>query len=240
MNDRQTGDRLIRYSTAAVVVAVAGVAAYVSYMHAYSVARTYGQETAITAHMLPLTVDGMIFASSMVMLHCARHALQVPALARWTLVLGIAATLAANVAHGTASGPEGAVIAAWPAVALVFSYELLMWLVRSRPAPAAETAAEPEESTETAPEPDTFPVTEPAIPAMAASDRTADDRPHETGHVLTGADTEAAALQALTADPDMTGTALARALGVSDRTGRRLRNRLGGHVNGHPERVMTA
>ena len=55
----------------------------------------------------------------------------VPALARWLLGLGIAATLAANVAHGLGHGPVGAVVAAWPAIALVGSYELLMMVIRS-------------------------------------------------------------------------------------------------------------
>jgi hypothetical protein len=45
--------------------------------------------------------------------------------------LGIAATLAANVAHGLGHGPVGAAVAAWPAVALVGSYELLMTVIRS-------------------------------------------------------------------------------------------------------------
>ena len=52
------------------------------------------------------------------------------ALARWLLGLGIAATLAANVAHGLGHGPVGAAVAAWPAVALVGSYELLMMVIR--------------------------------------------------------------------------------------------------------------
>jgi hypothetical protein len=42
-------------------------------------------------------------------------------LARWLLGLGIAATLAANVAHGLGYGLIGAAVAAWPAVALVGS-----------------------------------------------------------------------------------------------------------------------
>jgi hypothetical protein len=54
-----------------------------------------------------------------------------PPLARWLLALGIAATLAANVAHGLGHGPSGALVAAWPAVALVGSYELLMMIIRS-------------------------------------------------------------------------------------------------------------
>jgi hypothetical protein len=44
--------------------------------------------------------------------------------------LGVAATLAANVAHGLGHGPVGAAVAAWSAVALVGSYELLMTVIR--------------------------------------------------------------------------------------------------------------
>jgi hypothetical protein len=45
-------------------------------------------------------------------------------------------------AHGLGHGPTGAVVAAWPAVALVGSYELLMMIIRSAHAPA-DPAAEP-------------------------------------------------------------------------------------------------
>ena len=44
--------------------------------------------------------------------------------------MGIVATLAANVAHGLSHGIIGAVVAAWPALALVGSYELLMVIIR--------------------------------------------------------------------------------------------------------------
>jgi Protein of unknown function (DUF2637) len=83
-----------------------------------------------TGRLVPLTVDGLIYASSMVMLDSARRKTPVPALARWLLGLGVAATLAANVAHGLGDGPVGAVVAAWSAVALVRSYELLMMVIR--------------------------------------------------------------------------------------------------------------
>ena len=53
-----------------------------------------------------------------------------PALARWLLTAGIGATLFANVLAGAAYGLLGAAVAAWPALALVGSYELLMYLVR--------------------------------------------------------------------------------------------------------------
>ena len=66
----------------------------------------------------------------MLVLYAARHRVPVPSLARRLLGLGIAATLTANVAQGWSHGPVGAVVAAWPAVSLVGSYELLVWLIR--------------------------------------------------------------------------------------------------------------
>jgi hypothetical protein len=69
-------------------------------------------------------VDGLIYASSMVMLDSARRGTRVPALARWLLGLGIVATLAANVAHGLGHGLIDAAVGAWPAVALIGSCEL--------------------------------------------------------------------------------------------------------------------
>src|SRR5215467_11012031 len=123
-------DKVIRWSTAAAVIGVAVVAAVVSYEHAYALVHAYG-ETGWTSHLIPLTVDGLIWASSMVMLDSARRGAPVPSLARWLLGLGIAATLAANVAHGLGHGPVGAAVVAWPAVALVGSYELLMMVIRS-------------------------------------------------------------------------------------------------------------
>ena len=127
-------DRVIRWSTAGAVVGVAAVAAVASYEHAYDLVRAHG-EAGWTARLIPLTVDGLVYASSMVMLDSARRAMPVPALARWLLGLGIAATLAANVAHGLGHGPAGAAVAAWPAVALVGCYELLMLVIRNSQVP---------------------------------------------------------------------------------------------------------
>ena len=130
-------DRVIRWSTAGVVVGVAAVAAVASYEHAYDLVRMHG-ESGWTARLVPLTVDGLIYASSMVMLDSARRKTPVPALARWLLGLGVAATLAANVAHGLGHGLIGAAVAAWPAVALVGSYELLMMVIRSSQVPVED------------------------------------------------------------------------------------------------------
>jgi hypothetical protein len=139
-----TGDKAIRWSTVAVVAAVAAIAAVVSYRHALEVVTRYG-ETGLTGALLPGTVDGIVYCSSMVLLHAARHQHTVPALARWGLGSGIAATIAANLAAGIGHGIPGAVIAAWPAAALVFSYELLLWLVRAdagQPEPLVTTSVD--------------------------------------------------------------------------------------------------
>ena len=115
-------DRAIRLSTAAAVLAVAAVAAYVSYWHAYAVVRAHG-ETGITAQLEPATIDGLVYASSMVVLYAARHRVPAPFLARWLLGVGIVATLTVNMAQGWSHGPVAAVVAAWPAVSLVGSYD---------------------------------------------------------------------------------------------------------------------
>jgi uncharacterized membrane protein YhiD involved in acid resistance len=138
-------DRLIRIATALVVCAVAGIAAVISYRHAYSLAATHG-ESGLTALLVPLTVDGLIFAASMVILDASRRKQPVPPLAGWSLAVGIVATVAANVAHGWGHGLIGALVSAWPALALVGSYELLMLLVRAEQRTTSEPIANEAES----------------------------------------------------------------------------------------------
>jgi hypothetical protein len=124
-----SGGRAIRWSTVAAVAAVAIVAGWVSYLHAYEVVAAHG-EHGILARLYPGTIDGLIYAASMVLLDAARRDAKAPPLARWLLAAGIGATLFANVLAGAAYGVLGAAVAAWPALALVGSYELLMYLVR--------------------------------------------------------------------------------------------------------------
>jgi hypothetical protein len=77
-------------------------------------------------------VDGLIWAASMVVLDASRRRQPVPRLAAWSLGAGIVAMVGANLAHGVGHGPVGALVSAWPALALVGSFELLMMLIRSR------------------------------------------------------------------------------------------------------------
>ncbi|GGU89690.1 hypothetical protein GCM10010182_00080 [Actinomadura cremea] len=145
-------DRLIRLTTALAVIAVATVAAVISYTHAHELVRAHG-ETCATARLVPLTIDGLIWAASMVILDASRHHRPIPALAKWSLAAGIVATVGANVAHGAAHGPIGALVGAWPALALVGSFELLMTLTRTAVSGAASkrqcAASEPPEPAST-------------------------------------------------------------------------------------------
>ena len=136
-------DRLIKITTALAVVAVAVVAAVISYQHAYERVRAHG-ESGLTTRLLPFAVDGLIWAASMVVPDASRRNQPVPQLAAWSLGTGIVATIGANLAHGMGHGPVGALVSAWPALALVGSFELLMMLIRTgRSTRAGGTGAEP-------------------------------------------------------------------------------------------------
>ena len=134
-----TGDRMIRFTTAAVVCAVAAFAAVVSYSHIYGLGRDHGQD-GTAARLLPLSVDGLILAASLVLLHEARNDRDAPALARFILWLGIGATIGANIAYGAGYGLPGALISAWPAVGFVGTVEIAMQLVRRARGPRAATS----------------------------------------------------------------------------------------------------
>jgi hypothetical protein len=125
-------DRIIWWSTAGAVVGVAAVAAMASYEDAHDLVRVHGEAglTGATGAADGGWADLRQFDGDV---DSARWTVQVPPLARWLLGLGIAA----NVAHGLGHGPAGA---AWPAIALVGSHELLMVIIRSVEAPAGTAA----------------------------------------------------------------------------------------------------
>jgi hypothetical protein len=128
------GDWAIRWTTTASVVVLAGIAALESYEHMFALVQRYG-ETTWTAAVLPVSVDGMIVASSMTLLADSRRGRRSGVLPWTLLVIGSAASLAANVAVAEPS-TVGRLIAAWPSAALIGSYELLMGQIR-RNAPDA-------------------------------------------------------------------------------------------------------
>jgi hypothetical protein len=65
-------ERLIGITTALAVVAVAVVAAAISYQPSYELVRSHG-ESGVTARLVPFMVDGMIWAASMVVLDVSRR-----------------------------------------------------------------------------------------------------------------------------------------------------------------------
>jgi hypothetical protein len=130
---------MIRFATAALVCAVAAFAAVVSYSHIYGLGRAHGQD-GTAARLLPLSVDGLILAASLVLLHEARADRDAPRLARFMLWLGIAATIGANIAFGAGYGLLGGLISAWPAVAFIGAVEIAMQQVRRSRAPRAATS----------------------------------------------------------------------------------------------------
>lgn len=93
-------DRLIRITTA---LAVATVAAVISYRHAYELVSTHG-ETGLTARLVPFTVDGLILAASMLIPDASRRNQPAPALARWCWCRHTAVREAAPV-HATGGNP---------------------------------------------------------------------------------------------------------------------------------------
>jgi len=122
--------------TTAAVVAVAGVAAIASYEHMRALASVAGESW--RAWLLPISVDGLAVAASMTML-VRRRAGQRAGLLPWAaLLFGLGASLAANVA---AAEPTvvGRLVAAWPPVGLLLSYELLMQQHGTRGGPGLRT-----------------------------------------------------------------------------------------------------
>ncbi|WP_241840017.1 DUF2637 domain-containing protein [Frankia sp. CcI49] len=122
------GERWIRIATVLAVLAVAGIAAIVSYRHMRAVALANGEDH-ISSSIIPLAVDGLIIAASMTMLADSRDGRKRSALAYGLLTLASAASLAANVMHAQPTLPAR-VIAAWPSAALIGAYELLMAQIR--------------------------------------------------------------------------------------------------------------
>lgn len=151
--------RRVRATTTAAVATVAAVAAAVSYAHMHELAAASGEEW--RAWLLPLAVDGLLVAAGMSMLVARHHGRRPSPLAWVSLWLGIAASLAANVAAAEPT-VTGRLVAAWPPVALALAFELLMQQhnlhasTRSAGKQAAHTRSaskRPTDAAERAPEP---------------------------------------------------------------------------------------
>ncbi|MDX6740451.1 DUF2637 domain-containing protein [Actinocorallia sp. A-T 12471] len=142
---RITGDHLILWAACCSFGMSTSIAAMISYKHAHRIAVRYG-ETGIDAAALPLTVDGLVATASLVILYRIRKGRRPPWHAWALLIVAVIATVCANVANGLAHGPVGAIVAGWPALVAVGSFELLMRLLRDRRhhrAPVSDTPDDP-------------------------------------------------------------------------------------------------
>lgn len=146
---RTTADSTTRRVTTAIVLAVGLFAAGDSYAHIFSLARSHSQDV-ISAALLPLAGDGVIAAASAVMLVASRQGHDVPLRARVMMVLGIGATVAANLAYGLGHGWTDALLSVWPVTTYLGAVELLTWMRQNtgmqpkttpRPAPVTASAA---------------------------------------------------------------------------------------------------
>jgi hypothetical protein len=128
----------VRRVTTAAVLSVALVAALASYEHMRALAETAGEGW--RAWLLPISVDGLAVAASMTMLVRRRAGERTGVLAWVALLLGLGASLAANVAAAEPT-VQGRLVAAWPPVGLLLSYELLMQQIKARGGPGVQPSA---------------------------------------------------------------------------------------------------
>lgn len=157
--------RWVQIVTVVAVSVVAAVAAVASYVHMHELATDAGEEW--RAHLIPLSVDGMLVAASMVMLVRRRIGQSAGVLPWVGLVLGLVASLAANVAAADPT-PLSWIVSGWPPLALAVSFELLILVTRDVEQAAQVPAAEAAHAPRVDAEPD--PV---ARPKPAADDLTA-------------------------------------------------------------------
>jgi hypothetical protein len=126
--DTKPSGSLIRRATIITVVVLAGIAAVVSYRHMHQLAIRHG-ESPWSAALVPLAVDGMIVAASLALLEDSRAGRRGGLLPWIFLIISSGASLAANVAVAEPS-LAGRIIAAWPSLALIGAYEMLMRMIR--------------------------------------------------------------------------------------------------------------
>ena len=105
---------------------VAGVAAYASYVHQREFALQGGADT-VGASLWPLSVDGLLLLATVGLLKPAGAHTRRARGAVWSaFLLGIAVSLAANVAAAPALEWKPVLVAGWPPVALLLAVELLV------------------------------------------------------------------------------------------------------------------
>lgn len=114
-----------RITAAVAVFAVSASSAWISFSHLRALGMSHGYSD-LTSIPLAISTDGLIVASSMTLLTSAERQL----LARAGLVLGVVASVAANVLAGAPYGLVGMIAGAWPAIAFILSSEIMLKMIR--------------------------------------------------------------------------------------------------------------
>jgi hypothetical protein len=113
----------IRHTTTAAVAGVGLIAAVVSYSHMQQLGFHHGEDW--RSYLIPLSIDGLMAAASMVLLTRRRSGLPASALAWVALVLGGIASLAANMADAQPNA-TAILYAGWAPVGFLLAFELLL------------------------------------------------------------------------------------------------------------------
>ncbi|WP_078532650.1 DUF2637 domain-containing protein [Streptomyces hokutonensis] len=121
---------------------VAGVAAYASYVHQREFALQGGADR-VGASLWPLSVDGLLLLATVGLLKPTAPRTRRARVTVWSaFLLGIAVSLAANVAAAPVLEWKPVLVAGWPPVALLLSVELLVHRPSDQVGGAAEVQTE--------------------------------------------------------------------------------------------------
>ncbi len=128
-------DAILRAITVVAVVLVGMIAAIVSYSHMVNLGTRAGEEW--RSYLIPISIDGLMVAASMVLVIRRRAELPASRIAWGALGGGVLASMAANMADAR---PEVTAVlyAGWAPVALAVGFELLLLQRRAK---APEVAA---------------------------------------------------------------------------------------------------
>jgi hypothetical protein len=129
----------IRHTTTAAVAAVGLIAAVVSYSHMQQLGYHHGESW--RSYLIPISIDGLMAAASMVLLTRRRSGLPASPLAWVALVLGGIASLSANMADAQPNA-TAILYAGWAPLGFLLAFELLLQQRR------AEGSEETQQSTD--------------------------------------------------------------------------------------------
>jgi hypothetical protein len=143
-------DKILLVFTALFVGALAIVAGAISFAHMRDLALHHDQP-GWKSLAFPISVDGLDIVASLYLVAQRRAGRPTGPIPWIALIVGTAASLAANVAVG-AAGPIGKALAGWPAVSMLVSIKLLFSLIDHRKADQRTTVPDDQRTFGTVPD----------------------------------------------------------------------------------------